>query len=233
MSRPFRLPHGPPLVGGELVGRRNRFVVEALFEGRCVDAHLANTGRLRELLVPGARVLLAPAAAGHRKTAFDLALVRHAGRWVHVDSRLANRFTAAAIASDALEPFRGHRVVRREPAAGSGRLDFLLSDDVWLEVKSVNLVREGTAMFPDAPTERGRRHLEELAALAREGRRAHACFLVQRDDAERFRPNEAMDPAFAEALRGAARSGVGVHAWCLGIDARATRLLGPLPVKLG
>ncbi len=215
--------------------RLNRFAVEVEVDGRRQAAHLPNSGRLGELLVPGAPCLLLPprgragargSAGGAepsgpagRRTPWDLVAVRAGGGpLVSVDARLPPLLLAEAVAAGRLRPFAGWRVLRREPRVPAGRFDLLLEDAAagalcHVEAKSVTLVVAGEARFPDAPTERGRRHLEGLARLAAAGRRACVCFVVQRPDARWFAPNGDTDPAFAAALGAAAAAGVEVRAW--------------------
>lgn len=215
--------------------RRNRFLVEAERRGRVVLAHLPNPGRLRELLVPGATLSLAPRAGPDRKTKYDLVAVRAGDVWVSLDTRLPNRAVGRRLREGRLPELGSWPRVRAEVPLGSSRVDFRLeNDDVYyLEVKSVTLVEGGTALFPDAPTERGRRHVEELAAALGPGVGAGVLFLVQRPDADRFRPHEAMDPAFARALRGAHAAGVEVHAYRSRFDGATLVDFEPIQSSLG
>jgi len=156
----------PALVAGRFVRRDNRFRVIVEIAGERVAAHLPNSGRLTELLTPNRLCWLTGFDTPRRKTRFDLTLMEYAGTLVSVDARLPNALFAEAWATGQLEPFRGYDCVDREVRLGESRLDFRLSgpDGVcWVEVKSVTLVEEGVARFPDAPTARGVRHLGEQA----------------------------------------------------------------------
>lgn len=202
-----------PLVPGRFVARDNRFRATVDVAGRLVPVHVPNSGRMRELLIHGAEVRLAPAHSPGRRTAFDLALVQGMGGWVSVDARLPPRLFAEWLQQGGGGPLAGWQPVRAEVAVGSSRVDLLLGrgdERCWVETKSVTLVRGGVALFPDAPTERGRRHLHTLAALAESGQCAAVAFVVQRGDATCFRPNDETDPAFGAALRDAIRRGVTV-----------------------
>lgn len=225
----------PPLVAATLVRRLNRFAVEVALDGRVVAAHLPNSGRLRELLVPGYRVWLAPRPAA-RKTVGDLQVVElPGGVLVSADARVPNRVFLEAWAEGRLSEFRAFDRVVPEPRLNGGRLDFRLdgpAGSAYVEVKSITLVEGGTGLFPDAPTERGRRHLGLLAGLARQGVSAFAVFVVQRPDAERFAPNDAVDPAFGRLLRWAAAVGVGVRAYRCAVTLAEIRLEGPVAVCL-
>lgn len=199
------------------------------------ECHLPNPGRLKELLVPGAELLLRPAKyPERRKTKFDVFAVVAEGRTVVVDSRIPNQIIREALGSGEIAEFSGYRLVRSEPARGNGRLDFLLESDrlCLVEVKSCTLVRNGIALFPDAPTERGRRHLLELARAIEEGYRASVVFVIQREDAELFMPNDETDPDFGTALREVAAKGVEPIALSTRYREGTVELIGGVPVDL-
>ncbi|HHS97593.1 MAG TPA: DNA/RNA nuclease SfsA [Chloroflexi bacterium] len=223
----------PRTVEGRFVRRENRFRITVDVDGRVESAHLPNSGRLSELLVPGRRCYLVPRSSPQRRTPYDLLLVDYDGVLVSVDARLPNPLFAEAVAAGRLAPFVGTTVVEREVRRGESRLDFRLGGPwgtCWVEVKSVTLVEGGLALFPDAPTKRGRRHLEDLAALAGEGYRAAAVFVVQRPDADAFAPNRRADPAFAQGLAEARASGVEVYAYRCRVTRRELSILDAVPV---
>jgi sugar fermentation stimulation protein A len=225
----------PPLVAGRFVRRDNRFRVTVEIDGKPVAAHLPNSGRLTELLTPGRPCWLAEFDSPRRKTRFDLKLVRYAGVLVSVDARLPNALCAEALTEGWLEPFVGYGHVEHEVRLGKSRLDLRLTGPAglcWVEVKSVTLVEDGVARFPDAPTVRGVRHVEELAAVARKGERAAVVFVIQRPDAVRFSPHDRADPVFGATLRAAARAGVGVYAWTCRVSRQAIEIAEPVPVVL-
>ncbi len=206
---------------GSFIERLNRFVgVVALEqEGEHVNAHIATSGRLQELLVAGAPALLEKSLQPERRTQYNLKAVMHNGGWVSIDAQAPNRLIEKALRYGALPAFSRCEFIRREPPHGSGRLDFLLMDNgrpVYIEVKSVTLMESGVALFPDAPTERGRRHLDDLSSLVKDGFRAAVIFVVQREDAGSFAPNGRTDVSFAAALLRAAAAGVEIYAYrCL------------------
>ena len=215
--------------------RDNRFRATVELDGRRVWAYLPNSGRLEELLSPGRRVLLRPAAALGRKTAYDLLLVDLEGVLVSADARLPNLLVEEALREGSLSPFQRYEDIQREVKHGGSRLDFALETggrSCLIEVKSVTLVRKGLALFPDAPTLRGRRHVEELRRAVAEGKRAAIIFVVQRGDAETFAPNDEADPAFGRALRRAVGEGVEVHAYACRVSRREVRLDHPLKVRI-
>ena len=229
-----------PLLPARFVRRDNRFRAQVERDGHLLAAHMPNSGRLGELFTPGATVWVAPHQdQAARKTACDLALVEYAGVLVSVDARLPNRLVAEALAEDRLAPLAGYATVRPEARAGSSRLDFLLDDGpdpaaprCWLEVKSVTLVQDGMALFPDAPTTRGVKHLEVLAALRRAGERVAVGFVIQRTDAVGFGLHPTADPIFAATLRRVHREGVEVYAWRCAVDRDAIQLTDQVPVAL-
>ncbi len=228
-----------PLQPARFVRRENRFRAVVERDGELAAAHVPNSGRLGELFTPGAAVWVAPwAEPASRKTACRLALVEYAGTLVSVDAQLPNALAAEALAAGRLAPLGGYGRVQREVGAGASRLDFLLSDGpaaaprCWLEVKSVTLVEDGCALFPDAPTVRGVKHLEELAGLRRMGDRVAVGFVVQRPDAVRFSPHPTADPAFSAALRRTQRAGVEVYAWRCAVSLSAIELTDALAVVL-
>lgn len=226
----------PPLVRGELIRRENRFRVSVRVHGAETAAHLANSGRLRELLQPGASAWLIAREGAARKTAYDLALVEHEGALVSVDARLPNRLFAEALAAHWPPCGAGPVQVQPEPRLGASRVDFCLTSPqarCWVEVKSVTLVRGGLALFPDAPTLRGARHLRELAAaLQGDSEQAAVVFVVQRGDATCFAPNRETDPAFARALAEAAQAGVAVRAYGCRVHLDEIAMDAELPVQL-
>ncbi|MDA0799069.1 MAG: DNA/RNA nuclease SfsA [Chloroflexi bacterium] len=219
-----------------LVQRRNRFVANVLVDGRQEAAHVPNSGRMHELMVPGTEVVLRPAPAGTtRKTAYDLLAVRYADRWVGVDSRTPPSMVVEAWRSGVLPGFADYTDVRREVRYGGSRLDLLFSGApglAYVEAKSVNLVEDGVAMFPDAPTVRGARHLLELRDAVAEGHRAAACFVVQRDDARVLRPHAEKDPVFADTLARVVAEGVEAYAIACVTTPEGTTPVGLVPIEI-
>ena len=215
--------------------RPNRFVAEVDLEGRTETVHVKNTGRCRELLTPGAQVYLAPGTNPARKTAWDLIAVEKGPLLINMDAQAPNRVFGEWAAAGRFVP--GLTLLKPETAWGRSRFDFYWEAGPerrgFVEVKGVTLEQDGVAAFPDAPTERGVRHLEELAAARREGYACAVCFVLQMKGPVLFRPNEATHPAFGAALRGAAEAGGGG----LGRDCRVTPgelwLDAPVPADLG
>jgi sugar fermentation stimulation protein A len=222
-----------PLVEAEFIARPNQLLIEARLGDKIVRAHMADRGRLLDLLVPEARLVLAPRDEIGRKTAFQVVGVYHEGDLVSLDTHLPNRLMAAALAANALPQFSRYSRVQPEFALGGHRFDFRLGEGLTtciLEVKSVGALQNGLAIFPDAPTERGRKQVEMLTAMARNGQRTAVAFVVQRRYAKAFIPNDGVDPAFARALRRAIAGGVEVYAYLCPLNLDGLRLGPPLPV---
>jgi sugar fermentation stimulation protein A len=216
LADPIVLPYSAPPVPARFVARPNRFVVHAILDagGHEVVAHLADPGRLRDLLLTGCRVWLVPAANPDRRTRWSVVLVESpAGDLVSVDTTLPNRLVAAALAAEALPELAGWRLDRAEVTVPYGRLDFVLVNDggghLALEVKSATLVTDGLARFPDAVTARGTRHMRGLAELAGQpGWQAAVLFVAQRADVTAITAAPEIDPTFAAALAAARAAGV-------------------------
>jgi sugar fermentation stimulation protein A len=202
------------------IKRLNRFEALVDLGGETTLCHVANTGRMKELLVPGRDVIIRRAANIERKTKWDL-IIAHTAEGVPVllESVMANRLVLKAIAERKLNEFEGYTEIKRESSFGNSRFDIRLTEDksqCFIEVKCVTLVDGDIAKFPDAPTERGRKHVLELVRAKAEGHRAAVIAVAQREDAKSFRPNWEMDPGFSKVLADAAETGVEVYAYnCL------------------
>ena len=207
------------LIHGKFIERPNRFVV--VFEtepGLTEIAHLRDPGRLKELLIPEAKLLLRKANPNpKRKTKYDVIAVFNQDIWVLINSGFHSDIAADLIESGLIKELSNYSILRREYTYGKSRIDFLLTNQekfkMLLEVKGCTLVEEGLAKFPDAPTLRGKKHLEELSHSIRDGYKAAALFLIIRNDAIEFTPNTAMDPDFSAALGNAMENGVLIIAY--------------------
>jgi sugar fermentation stimulation protein A len=225
----------PDLVEGHFLVRLNRFSALAEVDGREVMVHVPNSGRLRELLVPGYRILLKPVYGDHRKCGFDLALVDLESTLVSADARLPSHLLVEALQEGRALRFRGYPRMRREVTFGESRLDLLLEAPeglCYVETKSVTLVVDGMALFPDAPTTRGVRDLNSLAQAVADGHRAAVVFVVQRDDSTAFSPHDVADPEFGKALRRCVGAGVEALAYCCQVSQQEVKLAEQVPVKL-
>ena len=224
---------GDDLIEARFLRRVNRFLALVDLHGRETGAHVANSGRLRELFVPGAAIWLKPAGRDGRKTAFDLALVRADGIMVSADARLPNSLVAEAISASMIPEFVGCTTVTRESTFGESRFDLMLDGQegrTYVEVKSVTLVEKGVGLFPDSPTTRGAKHLNTLAEAVAAGHGAAVVFVVQRPDARAFATNDNADPALAEALRSAVGRGVEAFAYNCRVNRSEVVLDRRLPI---
>ncbi len=223
------------LVEARFIRRLNRFAALVDINGNETLVHVANSGRMRELLVEGRRVYLVPASGGHRKTSFDLALVDLGHTLASADARLPNKLVREAQAQGRLDCFSGYDSIRMEATYGDSRLDLALSGEqgtCLVEAKSVTLVEGRMGIFPDAPTIRGRKHVLNLAEQVKEGCRGAVVFVVQREDADSVSPNNESDPDFGAALRRAVELGVEAYAFRCSVSAREIVLSQQIPVAL-
>ena len=225
---------GDDLVEGIFLERVNRFLARVEVDGREVDVHVANSGRMKELFVPGWRVLVRPVSGDHRKTKFDLVLVDMGNALASADARMPNPLLAEGVANGHLQQFAGYTDMRREVIFGDSRLDLMLegpSGLCYIEAKSVTLVTNGVALFPDAPTIRGAKHLRTLETVLEAGHRAAVVFVVQRPDASAFATSDPSDPDLADALRSAVAAGVEAYAYNCEVTERSIRLDQALPIR--
>ena len=217
---------------GIFLERPNRFIARVIMDGETVVCHVKNTGRCRELLVPGATVYLAAGENPGRKTAWDLIAVEKGTKLINMDAQAPNRVFAEFAQQFEAEA----RAIHPEFTVGESRLDFCLELQDggfhYIEVKGVTLEQDGHVRFPDAPTERGVKHLHELSRLAAEGHRATAFFVIQMSEVKDFSPNDDTHPAFGEALRQAAAAGVNVAAYACRVTPDSLEIDRPVPVIL-
>lgn len=221
------------ILPGIFLSRPNRFVARVEVDGAEAVCHVKNTGRCRELLVPGARIYLEECRKPGRKTDFDLIAVEKGSRLINMDAQAPNQVFGEWARAGAFIP--GLTLLRPETTFSASRFDFYWEAPGrrgFVEVKGVTLEEDGVVRFPDAPTLRGVKHLEELIRARQAGYEAAVCFVVQMEDVIRFEPNDRTHPAFGQALRAAAAAGVEV----LALDCRAApdrlELNRPVPVML-
>jgi sugar fermentation stimulation protein A len=223
------------LIEGIFRERRNRFVGIVDIGGEHRDVHITNTGRMKELLIPGAKVLLKPAGDALRKTQYTLYMVLKDGIWVALDSIAANVLIYQALLERRLAKFYGYQSVRREVTFGRSRFDAALIGEettCYIEVKCCTLVVKGEARFPDAPTERGRKHVEELIGAVQAGYGGALVFVAQREDAQIFHPHDETDPQFGQAVRLAHKKGVKVLAFNCHVTPLKIAIKEEIPVDL-
>jgi sugar fermentation stimulation protein A len=204
------------IVKGTFVNRPNRFLARVNLSNEVSPCFLPNPGRMHELLVPGVEVFVKEAAKENRKTRYDMIGVMYQGELVSVDTRVPNKLVFAALKNRGLEAFKNYDFIKPEWSYGNSRFDFFLSnnnEECLLEVKSCTLVKDGVALFPDAPTLRGARHLRELIDAKKEGYRTCVLFVIQRVNAHVFAPNDETDPDFGKTFREAIKNGVEAYAY--------------------
>lgn len=222
-------------IKGVFKERLTRFSALVKVEDKTIQSFLPNPGRLHELLTLGAEVILREASNGKRKTSYDLIGVHHKGHLVSVDSRVPNKLVLQALVNKDFPEFSEYSKIKPEFSYGRTRFDFFLDDrqkPCLIEVKSCTLVEEGVAMFPDAKTERGKRHVMDLLRAKNEGYRACVVFIIQRADAHVFSPADKIDSEFGEALRQAVNGGVEVYAYSSQFVGNKIMLKGKVEVKL-
>ncbi len=212
---------------GIFLDRPNRFIAHVEVEGRKETVHVKNTGRCRELLLPGVRVYLTAPGTPGRKTRFDLIAVRKQnGLLINIDSQAPNKAVREWLET------KGFDRILPEYGYGNSRIDFYLEKgprQILLEVKGCTLEIGGVGYFPDAPTERGTKHLRELARAVSEGRTAAAAFVIQMDGVTKVLPNTGTDPAFAAALEEAEAAGVSVLALPCHVEPDSLEILPGTP----
>lgn len=220
------------MVPGIFLDRPNRFLAHVRIGGQTEVVHVKNTGRCRELLPAGAQVWCQRSGNPARKTKFDLITVRKGSRLINMDSQAPNHAAREWLEGGGLGNVQA---LRPETVHGDSRFDFSFVLDgkrCFLEVKGVTLEDGGICAFPDAPTQRGTKHLRGLCDAVREGFGAYVLFVIQMADVEFLHPNDATDPSFGAALREAAAGGVQVIAMDCAITVDEIRLRRPVPVKL-
>ena len=220
------------MVPGTFIARPNRFIAHVEIGGKTQTCHVKNTGRCRELLPAGAKVWCQVAGDPKRKTKFDLITVQKGDRLINMDSQAPNTAAKEWLLAGGLGPIGD---LRPETVRGDSRFDFSFTQDgrrCFLEVKGVTLEEDGVCAFPDAPTERGVKHLQGLTRAAQEGFGAFVLFVIQMSDVKYLRPHDERDPAFGKALREAAASGVTVLAMDCAVTEDSMDIRLPVPVDL-
>ena len=217
---------------GTFLARPNRFIAHVDIGGETQVVHVKNTGRCRELLRPGVTVWCQESPNPNRKTRFDLIAVQKGHRLINMDSQAPNAAAKEWLASGGLGKIEN---LKAEASHGDSRFDFSFTRDgipCFLEVKGVTLENGGVCAFPDAPTQRGAKHLKGLTQLAREGFGAYVLFVIQMADVKYLHPNDDTDPHFAAALREAAESGVQIIAMDCRVAEDTMVIRQPVPVRL-
>lgn len=221
------------ILPARFLARPNRFVARVEAEGQELICHVKNTGRCRELLVPGATVWLEESKNPNRKTKFDLIAVEKGTRLINMDAQAPNQVFAEWARSGGFR--KDLTLLRPETTYGSSRFDFYWESSEkrgFVEVKGVTLEDDGVVRFPDAPTLRGVKHLDELIKAHEAGYEAAVCFVIQMEEVRYFAPNDVTHPAFGQALRRAAAAGVEVLAMDCAVTPQSLEIKNPVRVEL-
>ena len=210
-----------PLINATFISRPNRFIVIVKINNNLFKSHLADPGRLKELLIPNANLLVRKIKNRlDRKTRFSTIMVLHNGFYISLVSTLPNKFVKQAIVKKKLPILKDYKIISAEYTIGNHRIDFLLknlkNEDFFLEVKSVTLSEKGIAKFPDAITTRGLKHVKLLTDMVKNGKNAGILFVCQRSDVNLFKPMWERDPKFSQALLTGFNSGLKV--WCISTE---------------
>ena len=224
--------HYENMVAGVFIARPNRFIAHVEIDGQMEVCHVKNTGRCRELLTPGAQVWCQRSDNPNRKTKYDLITVKKGDRLINMDSQAPNIAAGEWLLAGGLGDISD---LKPEYTHGDSRFDFsflLEGKRCFLEVKGVTLEDDGVCAFPDAPTERGVKHLKGLTQAAKEGYGAFVLFVIQMPDVKYLRPHDERDPAFGAALREAAENGVTVMAMDCGVTEDTMQIRLPVLVRL-
>ena len=221
------------ILPARFLSRPNRFVARVEAEGEELVCHVKNTGRCRELLVPGATVWLEESPNPSRKTKFDLIAVEKGDRLINMDAQAPNKVVGEWAAAGGFR--EGLTLLRPETTYGSSRFDFYWESSKsrgFVEVKGVTLEEDGVVRFPDAPTLRGVKHLDELAKAREAGYEAAVCFVIQMENVRWFAPNDETHPEFGQALRRAAQAGVEILAMDCAVTPQSLTMGKSVPIRL-
>jgi len=225
------------VIEGEFVYRHNRFIADVKVNGAIEKVHVKNTGRCKELLIPGATVYLSVIDNPSRKTKYDLIAVRKKNEaseiLINMDSQIPNDVAFEWLPESGI--FSKDSNIRREVKFGNSRFDLLVEDEnrkAFVEIKGVTLEKEGIALFPDAPTERGVKHVRELVSALEDGYEAYILFVVQMKGVHSFSPNRLMHPEFAEALEFARDRGVQILAVDCNVAESSIQIHSEIPVLI-
>ncbi len=225
------------IIKGIFISRPNRFIARVEIDGKAETVHVKNTGRCREILIPGCTVYLEKAESPLRKTPYDLIAVEKATEngtiLINMDSQIPNAVAAEFLPQSGLFP--EGTVFRREVTYGSSRFDLYAEygdRKAFIEVKGVTLENEGLALFPDAPTERGVKHIKELTEAKNKGFEAYIMFIIQMTRVHTFSPNRLMHPEFADALKAADEAGVKILAYTCNVTPDSIRVKNPVKISL-
>lgn len=228
-----------PLIKGKILKRYKRFLADIELEnGEVITAHTANTGSMKTCWEPGWSVLMSYHDNPKRKLKYSLEMTFNGDTWIGVNTSLPNKIAMEGIQNGVVKELKGYSTIKPEAKVGKSRIDILLSnegeDPCYVEVKNVTLLGEKKkAIFPDAVSTRGQKHLEELTQLVNEGVRAAMLFVINREDTTSFSPAKEIDPDYAKLLQEASDAGVEILAYQCSVGPHEIALKKKIPVKLG
>lgn len=218
---------------GLFISRPNRFIAEVEIDGEVKICHVKNTGRCRELLIPGVKVILEYSDNPLRRTSYDLIAVYKGDMLINIDSQAPNKVFGEWIRQGNF--FKNVTLVRPEYKYGNSRFDFYIEADgkkILAEIKGVTLEKNGILLFPDAPTDRGVKHVTELIEAKKNGYDTYIFFIIQMKECKYFTPNRETHPEFADALLRAEKSGVGIYAFTCDVQENSLNAMDFAPLKI-
>ena len=218
---------------GQFISRPNRFIAKVEINGKNEFCHVKNTGRCKELLIPNTTVYVNQSVNSYRATKYDLIAVYKGKQLINIDSQAPNKVFLEYLQSG--QYIKGITLIKSEAKHGNSRFDFYVETKlrrIFIEVKGVTLEENGAALFPDAPTERGIKHLNELAICVKEGYEALVVFVIQMSNARYFTPNNKTHPAFGKTLVAAEKAGVKIIALDCVVTENSLTIDNSVPVKL-
>lgn len=219
------------IVKGEFIDRPNRFIANVIIKDKTEVCHVKNTGRCKELLIRGATVYLQKQNNPSRKTKYDLIAVKKGEKLINIDSQIVNSVVIEYLPKF----FEGIIKIKPECKYGNSRFDIFIeteTEKIFVEVKGVTLENDGVVRFPDAPTERGVKHLKELQKAVTEGYKAYVMFVAQMDNVICFEPNRVTHPEFADTLKMVSENGVEILAYQCNVTSESIEIKNQIPVKI-
>lgn len=227
-----------PLVEGTILKRYKRFLADVeLPNGEIITAHTANTGSMKTCWEPGWKVLMSFHDNPKRKLKYSLEMIHNSTTWIGINTSLPNKMAVEAIENGTIKELQGYTKIKPEAKIGNSRIDILLTkenaEQCYVEVKNVTLLGEKKkALFPDAVSERGQKHLKELTGLVKDGIRSAMLYIVQREDVTSFSPADDIDPEYGRLLREAKKAGVEILCYQCKLTPKGIEVIKPLPVEL-
>jgi sugar fermentation stimulation protein A len=227
-----------PLVEGTILKRYKRFLADVeLPNGEIITAHTANTGSMKTCWEPGWKVLMSFHDNPKRKLKYSLEMIHNSSTWIGINTSLPNKMAVEAIENGTIKELQGYTKIKPEAKIGNSRIDILLTKEnnkqCYVEVKNVTLLGDQKkALFPDAVSERGQKHLKELTGLVKDGIRSAMLYIVQREDVTSFSPADDIDPEYGRLLREAKKAGVEILCYQCKLTPKGIEVTKPLPVEL-